>query len=72
MNPVRQKWIYTFFMYPFLSGGRVEGKRPVKLPCPSAAAAAVLNGLTYELMKSLDCFPDYITVYQTHSKKISG
>ncbi|KAM7394590.1 hypothetical protein PAMP_021381 [Pampus punctatissimus] len=25
MNPVRQKWIYTFFMYPFLSGGRVAG-----------------------------------------------
>lgn len=26
MNPVRQKWIYTFFMYPFLSGERVAGK----------------------------------------------
>ncbi|XP_056890702.1 uncharacterized protein mslnb isoform X1 [Takifugu flavidus] len=25
MNPVRQKWIYTFFMYPFLSGDRVDG-----------------------------------------------
>ncbi|XP_027874238.1 uncharacterized protein mslnb isoform X15 [Xiphophorus couchianus] len=25
MNPVRQKWIYTFFMYPFLSGERVTG-----------------------------------------------
>ncbi|KAM4595296.1 uncharacterized protein mslnb isoform 2-T2 [Fundulus diaphanus] len=25
MNPVRQKWIYTFFMYPFLSGDRVAG-----------------------------------------------
>ncbi|XP_014907122.1 uncharacterized protein mslnb isoform X2 [Poecilia latipinna] len=25
MNPVRQKWIYTFFMYPFLSGERVAG-----------------------------------------------
>ncbi|KAM9770399.1 uncharacterized protein mslnb [Menidia menidia] len=25
MNPVRQKWIYTFFMYPFLSGDRVSG-----------------------------------------------
>ncbi|XP_028270757.1 uncharacterized protein mslnb isoform X2 [Parambassis ranga] len=25
MNPVRQKWIYTFFMYPFLSGDRVTG-----------------------------------------------
>ncbi|XP_068583671.1 uncharacterized protein [Cebidichthys violaceus] len=25
MNPVRQKWIYTFFMYPFLSGHRVAG-----------------------------------------------
>lgn len=26
MDPVRQKWIYTFFMQPFLSGDRVEGK----------------------------------------------
>lgn len=26
MDPVRQKWIYTFFMYPFLSGDRVAGK----------------------------------------------
>lgn len=26
MNPVRQKWIYTFFMYPFLSGPHVAGK----------------------------------------------
>lgn len=26
MDPVRQKWIYTFFMYPFLSGDRVNGK----------------------------------------------
>lgn len=26
MNPVRQKWIYTFFMYPFLSGDRVAGE----------------------------------------------
>lgn len=26
MNPVTQKWIYTFFMYPFLSGDRVDGK----------------------------------------------
>ncbi|XP_051242517.1 uncharacterized protein mslnb isoform X45 [Dicentrarchus labrax] len=25
MNPARQKWIYTFFMYPFLSGDRVAG-----------------------------------------------
>ncbi|XP_029355460.1 uncharacterized protein mslnb [Echeneis naucrates] len=25
MDPVRQKWIYTFFMYPFLSGDRVAG-----------------------------------------------
>ncbi|XP_034044640.1 uncharacterized protein mslnb [Thalassophryne amazonica] len=25
MDPVRQKWIYTFFMYPFLSSGRVAG-----------------------------------------------
>ncbi|KAF3852602.1 hypothetical protein F7725_005957 [Dissostichus mawsoni] len=25
MNPVRQKWIYQFFMYPFLSGDRVAG-----------------------------------------------
>ncbi|XP_028290266.1 uncharacterized protein mslnb [Gouania willdenowi] len=25
MSPVRQKWIYTFFMYPFLSGDRVSG-----------------------------------------------
>ncbi|XP_036949254.1 uncharacterized protein LOC119016969 [Acanthopagrus latus] len=25
MDPVRQKWIYTFFMQPFLSGDRVEG-----------------------------------------------
>ncbi|XP_035993294.1 uncharacterized protein mslnb isoform X3 [Fundulus heteroclitus] len=25
MNSVRQKWIYTFFMYPFLSGDRVAG-----------------------------------------------
>ncbi|XP_015249516.1 PREDICTED: uncharacterized protein LOC107097056 isoform X1 [Cyprinodon variegatus] len=25
MNTVRQKWIYTFFMYPFLSGDRVAG-----------------------------------------------
>lgn len=32
MNPVRQKWIYTFFMYPFLSGDRINGKRPVKWP----------------------------------------
>lgn len=30
MNPVRQKWIYTFFMYPFLSGDRIDGKRAVK------------------------------------------
>lgn len=34
MNPVRQKWIYTFFMYPFLSGDRVDGKPPAKLPFP--------------------------------------
>lgn len=26
MNPVRQKWIYSFFMYPFLSGPDVAGK----------------------------------------------
>lgn len=26
MSPVKQKWIYTFFMYPFLSGDRVAGK----------------------------------------------
>lgn len=26
MNPVRQKWIYSFFMYPFLSGPDVTGK----------------------------------------------
>ncbi|XP_029015454.1 uncharacterized protein LOC114860771 [Betta splendens] len=25
MDPVRQKWTYTFFMYPFLSGDRVAG-----------------------------------------------
>ncbi|XP_053273901.1 uncharacterized protein LOC128435137 [Pleuronectes platessa] len=25
MEPVRQKWIYSFFMYPFLSGDRVAG-----------------------------------------------
>ncbi|CAN9510582.1 unnamed protein product [Ophioblennius macclurei] len=25
MDPVRQKWIYTFFMYPFLSGNGVSG-----------------------------------------------
>ncbi|XP_075869320.1 uncharacterized protein LOC142879757 [Nelusetta ayraudi] len=25
MNPVRQKWIYSFFMYPFLSGPDVAG-----------------------------------------------
>ncbi|XP_030598784.1 uncharacterized protein mslnb [Archocentrus centrarchus] len=25
MEPVRQKWIYTFFMYPFLSSERVAG-----------------------------------------------
>ncbi|XP_023262765.1 uncharacterized protein LOC111655549 [Seriola lalandi dorsalis] len=25
MDPVRQKWIYTFFMYPFLSGDGVAG-----------------------------------------------
>ncbi|XP_023154081.2 uncharacterized protein LOC111588137 isoform X2 [Amphiprion ocellaris] len=25
MHPVRQKWIYMFFMYPFLSGDRVAG-----------------------------------------------
>ncbi|XP_029906846.1 uncharacterized protein LOC115358879 [Myripristis murdjan] len=25
MDPVRQKWIYTFFMYPFLSGEGVAG-----------------------------------------------
>ncbi|XP_042340404.1 uncharacterized protein LOC121941643 [Plectropomus leopardus] len=25
MNPARQKWIYTFFMYPFLSEDRVAG-----------------------------------------------
>ncbi|KAL7405207.1 hypothetical protein ABVT39_025204 [Epinephelus coioides] len=25
MDPVRQKWIYTFFMFPFLSGDRVAG-----------------------------------------------
>ncbi|CAF98123.1 unnamed protein product [Tetraodon nigroviridis] len=25
MNPVRQKWIYTFFMYPFLSGDGIDG-----------------------------------------------
>ncbi|XP_074538623.1 uncharacterized protein LOC141800059 [Halichoeres trimaculatus] len=25
MNPVRQRWIYDFFMYPFLSGDRVAG-----------------------------------------------
>lgn len=30
MNPVRQKWIYTFFMYPFLSRDRIDGKHPVK------------------------------------------
>lgn len=41
MNPVRQKWIYTFFMYPFLSGDRVDGKPPAKLPSPLEAAAAV-------------------------------
>lgn len=26
MDPVRQKWTYTFFIYPFLSGDRVAGK----------------------------------------------
>lgn len=26
MDPVRQKWIYTFFMYPFLSGPDVAGR----------------------------------------------
>ncbi|XP_039469157.1 uncharacterized protein LOC116314637 [Oreochromis aureus] len=25
MDPVRQKWIYTFFMYPFLSSATVDG-----------------------------------------------
>ncbi|CAL8331830.1 unnamed protein product [Merluccius merluccius] len=25
MNPARQKWIYTFFIYPFLSGEGVAG-----------------------------------------------
>lgn len=30
LNPVRQQWIYTFFMYPFLSGDRIDGKRLVK------------------------------------------
>ncbi|KAI3353425.1 hypothetical protein L3Q82_019952, partial [Scortum barcoo] len=25
MNPVRQQWIYTFFMYPFLSGDAIAG-----------------------------------------------
>ncbi|CAL8285764.1 unnamed protein product [Arctogadus glacialis] len=25
MNPARQKWIYTFFMYPFLSGEGIAG-----------------------------------------------
>ncbi|XP_067354741.1 uncharacterized protein [Channa argus] len=25
LDPARQKWIYTFFMYPFLSGDRVAG-----------------------------------------------
>lgn len=47
MNPVRQKWIYTFFMYPFLSGDRVDGKPPAKLPSPLEAAAAVLTDFTY-------------------------
>lgn len=47
MNPVRQKWIYTFFMYPFLSGDRVDGKPPAKLSSPLEAAAAVLNDFTY-------------------------
>lgn len=26
MDPVRQRWTYAFFMYPFLSGDRVAGK----------------------------------------------
>lgn len=30
MNPVRQKWIYMFFMYPFLSGDGIDGKHPVQ------------------------------------------
>ncbi|XP_045069142.1 uncharacterized protein mslnb [Coregonus clupeaformis] len=28
MDPVRQRWIYTFFMYPFLSGERAGCVRP--------------------------------------------
>lgn len=47
MNPVRQKWIYTFFMYPFLSGDRVDGKPPARLPSPLEAATAVINDFTY-------------------------
>lgn len=31
MDPVRQKWIYTFFMYPFLSGHGVAGRALILL-----------------------------------------
>lgn len=60
MNPVRQKWIYTFFMYPFLSGDSVAGK-----------AFMCLNWLNNELEITSTYFHSDGPVFPLHQAAIS-